>query len=426
MLLEFKMKNFTSFRNEETFSMVASEMVNEFQENRIELEEDFHLLKTASIFGANASGKSNLLKALKFMIFFIEKSMIYSKEGKRNVTHFAFSLDDISEENPTNFELSFSMREQIVTYSFSMKKGDVISEKLIVDDHLIFDRNLFKIINYSKDVFKTDDELELKFSLTNTNSLFLTVLSVTNTKVAEDIVKYLNENIVFFSGLDENNKLTKTLVMENDRNKSTMLNLLKVIDFNIVDLEVQENEVDIDKWMDDDIPKELIEVAREHAKRLLARHNVYDLEGKIIGNRTLDVDKFESSGTKVFLSLLGPIISVLEQGGVLVIDEVDALLHPLVTRYLIEMFNDKRNTRSQMIITSHNSNILDQKLLRKDQIWLVEKDELEVSHLTALSEYKFEESDTYEYAKNYLRGKYGAIPYIKELIGDVFIDILGD
>ena len=106
------------------------------------------------------------------------------------------------------------------------------------------------------------------------------------------------------------------------------------------------------------------------------------------------------------------------------------MLHPLVTKYLIELFNDIENTHSQLIITSHNSNILDQELLRRDQIWFVEKDELEISHLTALSEYKFNGSvvrSDERYAKNYLKGKYGAIPYVRnDMIHKIFKANSGD
>ncbi|MFS9242982.1 AAA family ATPase [Streptococcus infantis] len=432
MLIEFKAKNFTSFKNEVTFSMVSSEKLQELLNNRIEIEADFHLLKSASIFGANASGKTNLLHALGFITAFLRRSMLDSQKGKRNFKNLTFSLDNASKDNPTEFEISFLMKEQIVTYSFSLFQGDVISESLIIDDNLIFIRNSDKILDYSSDIFKTEDELNLKFGLTNSNSLFLTVLSVTNTKIAEEIIEYLTENIIFLSGDGKNAKFTKNIIKENDSYKSKVLDLLKVADFNITDLDIKQRKFKIEPFADSnlEIPKKIVEEARDEATRLLSKHNIYDSEGMIVDNKLFDVEGFESSGTRVFLSLAGPIINVLEKGGILVIDEADALLHPLVTKYLIELFNDIENTHSQLIITSHNSNILDQELLRRDQIWFVEKDELEISHLTALSEYKFNgaivRSDE-RYAKNYLKGKYGAIPYVRnDMVHKIFKTILGD
>ena len=432
MLIEFKAKNFTSFKNEVTFSMVSSEKLQELSNNRIEIEADFHLLKSASIFGANASGKSNLLNALGFIIAFLQRSMLDSQEGKRNFKNLTFSLDNSSKVSPTEFEISFLLKKKIVTYNFALSQGDVSSESLVIDDDLIFKRKFNEIVDYSSDFFKTEEELNLKFSLTNSNSLFLTVLSVTNTKIAEDIIEYLTKNINFLSGYGNNAKFTKNAIKENKSYKSKVLDLLKVADFNITDLDIKQHKFEIKPFGDSDteIPKEIVEEARDEATRLLSRHNIYDSEGMIVDSKLFDVERFESSGTRVFLSLAGPIINVLEKGGVLVIDEADALLHPLVTKYLMELFNDIENTHSQLIITSHNSNILDQELLRRDQIWFVEKDELEISHLTALSEYKFNGSvvrSDERYAKNYLRGKYGAIPYIRnDMIHEIFKANSGD
>ena len=432
MLIEFKAKNFTSFKNEVTFSMVSSEKLQELSNNRIEIEADFHLLKSASIFGANASGKSNLLNALGFIIAFLQRSMLDSQEGKRNFKNLTFSLDNSSKVSPTEFEISFLLKKKIVTYNFALSQGDVSSESLVIDDDLIFKRKFNEIVDYSSDFFKTEEELNLKFSLTNSNSLFLTVLSVTNTKIAEDIIEYLTKNINFLSGYGNNAKFTKNAIKENKSYKSKVLDLLKVADFNITDLDIKQHKFEIKPFGDSDteIPKEIVEEARDEATRLLSRHNIYDSEGMIVDSKLFDVERFESSGTRVFLSLAGPIINVLEKGGVLVIDEADALLHPLVTKYLIELFNDIENTHSQLIITSHNSNILDQELLRRDQIWFVEKDELEISHLPALSEYKFNGSvvrSDERYAKNYLRGKYGAIPYIRnDMIHEIFKANSGD
>ena len=432
MLIEFKAKNFTSFKNEVTFSMVSSEKLQELSNNRIEIEADFHLLKSASIFGANGIGKSNLLNALGFIIAFLQRSMLDSQEGKRNFKNLTFSLDNSSKVSPTEFEISFLLKKKIVTYNFALSQGDVSSESLVIDDDLIFKRKFNEIVDYSSDFFKTEEELNLKFSLTNSNSLFLTVLSVTNTKIAEDIIEYLTKNINFLSGYGNNAKFTKNAIKENKSYKSKVLDLLKVADFNITDLDIKQHKFEIKPFGDSDteIPKEIVEEARDEATRLLSRHNIYDSEGMIVDSKLFDVERFESSGTRVFLSLAGPIINVLEKGGVLVIDEADALLHPLVTKYLIELFNDIENTHSQLIITSHNSNILDQELLRRDQIWFVEKDELEISHLTALSEYKFNGSvvrSDERYAKNYLRGKYGAIPYIRnDMIHEIFKANSGD
>lgn len=280
MLIEFKAKNFTSFKNEVTFSMVSSEKLQELLNNRIEIEADFHLLKSASIFGANASGKSNLLNALGFIITFLQRSMLESQEGKRNFKNLTFSLDNSSKDSPIEFEISFLMNKKIITYNFSLFQGDVTSESLVIDDDLIFKRNSDEILAYSSDFFKTEEELNLKFSLTNSNSLFLTVLSVTNTKIAEDIIEYLTENINFLSGYGNNAKFTKNIIKENKGYKSKVLDLLKVVDFNITDLDIKQHKFEIKPFGDSDaeIPIEIVEKAREEARneatRLLSKHNI--------------------------------------------------------------------------------------------------------------------------------------------------------
>lgn len=409
------MKNFTSFKDEAVFSMVSSENLTEkLCKNRVEIDKDFHLLKVASIFGANASGKSNLLIALNFVKRFMKNSM---RDFGGIDTELTFLLDDVSKNNPTEFELSFLMSEKVITYSFSLQNGRVISEHLYCDELLVFKREKDKIIRYSTDFFNVKEEMDLKFSLTNSDSLFLTVLAMTNTKLAKEILDYVSKNIRFFSGHEGNRAYcTKKIIKEGKNGKAKILDLLKVADFSITNLDVKQHEFEV--RTPNGIPEELIERAKkdaqDEANRLKSEHNIYDSNGNVIGNKLFDVEKFESRGTGVFLSLAGPIVETIENSGVLVIDEVDASLHPLVTKYLIDLFNSNSNKGAQLIITSHNPSILDKNLLRKDQIWFVEKDELEVSHLTALSEYKFNEAETpKKYTEKYLRGNFGAIPYIK-------------
>jgi len=207
MLIEFKAKNFTSFKNEVTFSMVSSEKLKELLNNRIEIEADFHLLKSASIFGANASGKSNLLHALGFIIAFLKRSMLDSQEGKRNFKNLTFSLDSSSKDSPTEFEISFLLRKKIITYNFSLFQGDVTSESLVIDDDLIFKRNSDEIVDYSSDFFKTEEELNSiksfndEISLQDVMDIYLPLTNLIQ------IYKRAKEDLAFSKGIFFTNPL---------------------------------------------------------------------------------------------------------------------------------------------------------------------------------------------------------------------------
>ena len=207
--------------------------------------------------------------------------------------------------------------------------------------------------------------------------------------------------------------------------KKKILEMLEIADLNINNLEVvKAGDVDFTDTPMEDFPEELLSQIELDINRLISEHNVYDNEGNIVGKHKFDAEIYESSGTNEFIKIAGPLIDTLENDKVLFIDEIDAKLHPLMTKYILSLFNSKKNSRAQLIMTSHNATVLGDNLLRRDQIWFTEKDSFEASHLTALSNYKFKGEvvrKDEKYDKNYLKGKYGAIPIIKShIIDEVF------
>ena len=416
MLLEFKVKNFLSFKDEQIFSMVASKLT-ELPENRIKVaEDDFYLLKSASIFGANASGKSNLLAGISFMKGFIINS-VKDSQDEGNIANISFALNPESQQKTTEFEMTFLHNDLLVRYGFEIGKKKVYKEWLYIDEDLVFSREDNNLTDHDINYLE-DDEVKLKFNMTNEKSLFLTILSTTNTKFAENILDYFRNNINVINALGgSRNNFTKRAIKEGDKQfKKKILEMLKFADFNINNLEVKESKFQISNVDDSEIPEEILNQIKLDTNRLITEHNVYNAEGEIVGSHKFDSEVFESSGTNEFLKIAGPIIDALEYGKVLFIDEVDAQLHPLMTRYILELFNSQQNNNGQLIITSHNATILDSELQRRDQIWFAEKDILEASHLTSLANYRFKGEvvrKDEKYEKNYLRGKYGAIPFIK-------------
>lgn len=418
MLIQFKLKNFLSFKDEQVFSMVASNKLTELPTNKIEVEKDhFYLLKSASIFGANASGKSNLLAGVAMMKTLILNSL-KDVQDEVDFSHLSFALNRKTQQEPIEFELTFLLDDEIIRYGFKVKTNEVVSEWLLIEEEAIFQREKQDLLFFNHDYF-SEEEVKIKFNMTNKRALFLTVLSSTNTTFAEKITIYLRDNVNMIqsrhlSGVD----FTKNALKKHDKSmKKKLLEMMKIADLHIQNMEViKTNDLLLSDIEKKELPKEFIEQLELNANRLITKHHVYDDEGKVVGTHGFDAEIFESSGTNEFIKIAGPIIDTLENGRVLFIDEMDAELHPLMTRYLLSLFNHSKNNNAQLIMTTHNATVLGNKELRRDQIWFTEKDSVEASHLTSLANYRFKgevvRSDE-RYDKNYLKGKYGAIPIIK-------------
>lgn len=425
MLVEFKLNNFLSFKDEQVFSMVAASRLTELKDNKMKVNKDLSLLKSASVFGANASGKSNLLNGIHFMRLFVLESVKRSLDSDLfdNVT---FALHPKNKEDGSRFEIAFLEQDTLFRYGFEIGKKKILAEWLYIDEEEVFTRNSNKIVYYSESYFD-EKELNLKFNMTNEKSLFLTILAATNTIFAENITKYFKEKLIFVNGFDTKMDITKKLIKEDsDGIKGHVLKLLKVMDFSVKDLEIKKHGVNITGYEKGQFTDDLFNREEMDKDKLLLEHAIYYDEGLVVGSYKLDSQHFESRGTKVFIHLAGPIVVTLIKGGVLFIDDIDAQLHPLLVGYIIELFNSINNNKAQLIITSHNSTIMDNELFRRDQIWFAEKDKFEASHVTSLANYRFKGEmvrKVEKYEKNYLKGKYGAIPFIKPSnISEEFID----
>ena len=409
MLLQFSLENFMSFKNKETFSLVASDLT-ELPDNKFQVIEDLSLLKTASIYGANASGKSNLLVAMSFMKGFIHNSFKSSQEGEKiSVNPFRLNHNNITK--PICLEIAFITEDIFFKYGFEVTEVEVVKEWLYADEELVFLRENGSIV--IGECLK-DEKTQIKWEMTRNNSLFISVLASTNTNIAKIVVKYFANSINIISGLKGNtSNFTKNLIEEHPSIKKKILNLLKDVDFAITNLSVDKINIH-----EDEIPLEVREFIEIDSSEIKTTHNIYNDKGEITGKTDFVASQLESSGTNQFLAISGPIIDTLENGYTLLIDEMDAQFHPLMSKFLIEVFNsteiNKKN--AQLIFTTHNVTNLSNELFRRDQIWFIEKDLVESSHLTALVEYKFNakrvRSDE-RYGKNYLNGKYGAIPLIQ-------------
>jgi AAA15 family ATPase/GTPase len=413
MLIEFRVKNFLSFKDVVTFSMVAAS-ISGHEDNNVFPVNKLKLLKSSVLYGANASGKSNLLKAMGFMRWLVLNS---SKEMQATepieVEHFRLSTE--TEKKPSLFEISFICDQKKYRYGFEIDKNRVHSEWLFFvpsrQEAKLFIRENNEITPGVK-YFEEGKGLENK---TRPNALFLSVVAQFNGEISTKILEWFRDfkNI---SGIDDKYYMGFTIdQLEDERFKKKFLKYLKIADFGINHVNVEKSKVKISE-----LPERLklilsgkaLDIEELEEVSMSVVHPKYDKNSNPIFTEAFDLEDDESEGTKKFFGLLGPLIDTLNRGSVLIIDELDARLHPFITRFIIKLFNSKQTNpkNAQLIFATHDTNLLTNKLFRRDQIWFTERDKYGATDLYSLVEYKVRKDSSFE--KDYIQGKYGAIPFI--------------
>ncbi|MFN6558520.1 MAG: AAA family ATPase [Nostoc sp. ChiSLP01] len=414
MLLEFSIGNYRSFKDKVTFSMVAANIVTKEKElddnNVFVVDDDLKLLKSAAIYGANASGKSNIAKALSFMKWFMINS---SKETQstEKIGVEPFELSTETEAQPSFFEIVFILDSTKYRYGFEANQKRVISEWLsyVPNTNLtplferVYDGNSRKLKYLSKKL-----KAEGIYPKTRSNALFLSVAAQFNVEIAERILNWLTKKVNIVSGLDDEDHLNYTVssLAKNDDKKSEIIQLIKNLDLGIKQLRLKETKI---------IP---IEERSYHLKAenlIKIGRDKFDKKGNLSSLKFFDLDNQESEGTKKIISIAGLLVDTLKHGKVLIFDEFDARLHPLISKAIVELFNSKNtnDNNAQLIFMTHDTNLLSNKLFRKDQIWFTEKTRSGATDLYSLVEYKIPNDASFE--SDYVKGRYGAIPFIGDL-----------
>ncbi|MEH1882590.1 AAA family ATPase [Nostoc sp.] len=420
MLIEFSIGNYRSFKEQVTFSMVAANLVAEdkkLDENNVfEIDNDLKLLKSAAIYGANASGKSNLATALRFMRWFmINSSKETQSTEKIGVDQFKLSTE--TEDKPSFFEIVFLMNGKRYRYGFEATRDKVVSEWLFYvpksKETKLFERKLGKF-SVSK-TYKADG-IQQK---TRHNALFLSVSAQFNVQIAEKILDWLTNQVALISTLNDIGYRGYTVsCLINNENKDEILQLLKKLDLGFSDLKVEESEITADS-LPKELPDELKNLILKNGKGKLSSvqttHQKFDGKGNLVSIEVFDLDEQESEGTKKVFSLAGPLVDTLKNGQILIIDEFDARIHPLISRAIVELFNSNETNpnNAQLIFMTHDTNLLNKKLFRRDQIWFTEKNRYGATDLYSLAEYNISNDASFE--SDYIQGRYGAIPYIGNL-----------
>jgi hypothetical protein len=381
--------------------------------NVFKVNQNFSLLKSAAIYGANASGKSNLILALYFMQSFVINSSKLQITDKIDLEKFRLSSE--TEDKPSFFKIVFYLDNKTYEYSFEVTQERVISEGLSCTPKTrktnIFSREKDKI-KYSKSLMKGKDVKDL----TKKNTLFLSIAAQFNDPLAGKILLWFSRlKIISGSQLENLRQLSIDYLSREQNLKNEIVFLIKKLDLSIKDMSIEVGRKPLDNFHKD-IPDTVYNSIETY-------HEKYDLEGKVIGLESFQLNKHESRGTQKLFALLAPILSVLKASEVLIIDELDSLLHPLMAIAIIGLFNSQQINpkNAQLIFATHDVNLLSNQLFRRDQIWFTEKNRQEATDLYSLVEFDIDNNASFE--QDYIQGRYGAIPFIGDLskvIGDYY------
>ena len=401
MLSQFTVKNYKSIRDEITFDMQAA-AISEHNDKIIKDENGELFLPVAVIYGPNGGGKSNVLEAIHTLASKIlrplcatcDKSDCVYKARKIPVEPFAFT--EKNRNRPTEFEIFFRTQAAEYRYILHIKRETVVYESL--------DRVKMETGRRSALFVREKDKIDLKgtfvkFKISEDLSETLPLLSylgITYKKneIVNDVLNWFEESIDFLNYGNPYQEI-RTAIAKSDKIKELVLKMIREMDLDIEDFRVEEKDEDT------------IEVYTKHI---------------VNGESTELTLSEESSGTKKLFGLLPYIVSSLICGTTLVIDELDAKIHPLLLKHIIEMYTDMKvnKKKGQLIFTSHDLSTMNNEVYRRDEIWFVAKGRDQNTKLYSLVEFKDDNGVSVrkdaKYDKQYLEGKYGADPYLQRII----------
>lgn len=396
MILEFCVSNYLSIKDELKISFVATALKDILSEPNDMItmpDTGLSILRSAVIYGANASGKSNVLKAIAFYRRFITDSFKNSQAGEAiEVENFRLNTTTMNE--PTTMEATFIVGNFIYRYGFEVDTKAVCAEWL-------YQRANKKRAKEIEIFYRTEEETTVhpKSSLfmelvskkmVRDNALLLSTGAQFNEPKAVNILQWLNDTQVVFGNEEE--KLWSQAIKSLD------------------DANLRQRITDFAKYADLGIDS-LMKIDN----RIISNHRQFDDEGKETHSVAFSFSSNESEGTIKYVSLSYPIIDALDNGKFLVIDELDSKLHPLLVRKIISLFNSaKTNPKgAQLLFATHDTFLLSAGLFRRDQVWFTQKNSFGSTEAYSLVEYKVRSNTSFE--KDYLSGKYGATPIIGEM-----------
>lgn len=405
MILEFSITNFLSFKDKVTFSMLAN-ATNGLDDNYI-ISNDRRVLKTNAIYGANASGKTNLFKILTIVISMLRSSNIVNINAKLPIVPFKFDKKTINK--PSEFEIKFIVDDVRYVYGFIADTNKIHEEYLYYypngRETKIFDRTNTNDYSFPQKDEKLLNDIAAKNA---PNKFFIATATNWNYEKTKSPYKFLSADINTFNNLGGLRDLALSEYLKNNKElKDFALEFLKKADFNIEDYKVLETDVP------DDVLA-AIPVFIKAGMNMKEKPKVFTAFFKHKGSDVELSYEEESMGTQIIFCFIPFIKDALNNKRVVVVDELDKSLHPYLVEMIVQMFNDPdiNKNGAQLIFNTHDTNLLKLNILRRDQIWFAEKDDKNgISDLYPLSDFSVRKTENVE--RGYMLGRYGAVPFIK-------------
>lgn len=406
MLLEFRCSNFKSIKEEIRFSMIAGK--DDTSEELLKVYNNFRVLRSAVIYGANGSGKSNFINALLFMCNLVQTSISYQPGQK--IPQATHKLSE--KENPSTFDIQFIRNNVRYAYGFSIEGGAITEEYLYYFPNgrqvKIFERDRMNIQPGNR--YKSSFDVSIKDVLKE-NRLFLScAANYSNVRELEEAFLFFTTDIVIYNPSMNNwTEYSIRLMQDNPSIKEEFLQMLNALDTGIQDVKLKVEKVKFtDLKRDLQLPDNLMGLIPEQEGNRIEAKVVYD-------QFEIDLLSEESSGIKRLFEIICPMIDILNTGKVLICDELEASLHEAVIYKIVQLFqNYKKDIFAQLIFSTHDTSLLNRELFRRDQVWFTQLNKDRATDLYSLVEIK-DVRKSENLAKGYVSGKYGAIPMLNHV-----------
>lgn len=426
MLVRFTVRNYKSFREPAEWSLLASPDITRETDNVVDVPEfGLRLLRSAVVYGANASGKSKLVQAIMFMRDFVRNSSRETQKGDAILVE-SFRLSTVTEHEPSEFEVVFLHEQVLYRYGFTATTTQIVAEWFYyrpkTKEVELFYRDE-QGIRLHKSRFSGIIQNLVTGKNVRENALLLSVASQFNNAIAVQAFEWFDDKLGGLSGLSvDTYQSNSTYKAQDPTQKQRVLNLLRQADLAIQDVEVEITEpkhIAFTVWRN---------IMGSHARQSVAPSSYsanysdvrtarqqYGADNQLVGTVQFSLNTDESAGTEKFFYLTGPLLDALDNGMVFVVDELDSRLHPNLVAQIVALFNSStlNPNNAQLLFNTHNSNLLDKSTFRRDQIWFTEKDRFGATTLYSLGDFTGVKKDG-QYEDNYLRGKYGAIPILSD------------
>ena len=421
MFIEFKVTNFRSIHNTQTLSMVAGTGTELKEHNMLAsgLSSLPDILRSSVIYGPNAAGKSNLLRAVHFMQSFVLTSQSLQEGQDINVTPFL--LNSKSRTEPSEFEVIFVQDKVRYQYGFAVNNLRVMNEWLLAYPEgrpqrwyeRKYDQQKGSDTWYFGSRFSGPRTMiDVWQKATRQNGLFLSTAIQLNSEQLKPVFNWFQQKLAVILPVGDMNLQFSIEQCTSEDGKKQVMEFMNSADISITGIELKKI-----PFSPDILPTNMSQEIKEHlirdfqSKEMTTVRFLHKTDNKDIVS--FDISD-ESGGTQKLFAFAGPLLDVLAKGRILLVDELDTSLHPLMVRFLISLIHNPEVNRSnaQLVFTTHDSSVLDTEIFRRDQVWFVEKNAENATRLYPLTEFSPRKGEALE--RGYLNGRYGALPFIGE------------